>query len=208
MGGDIHRWWLKAATALMESDMIVDIGPARYRNHITQRTTFVCKAVLERLEKEVEEKKEALRRDLEKFRAETNRKRDEIELATEAKKAKLKRELDEVRQQIRLARAGQDCDLPWPSVPADNRRALSLKGDNMPNAAGIYFLWEKSTVVYVGQSINLSGRVRLNHDKAQFIKNAEVTFIEIPREDLNFAECFYIGVLKPRLNFGGHRHPI
>ena len=82
--------------------------------------------------------------------------------------------------------------------------AIELRGENMPPGPGIYFLWDnkKNIVAYVGQSINLRNRVRSSHDKIPQIPFPVVSFLEFPLEELVFAECFYIGTLKPPLNGG------
>jgi hypothetical protein len=73
-------------------------------------------------------------------------------------------------------------------------------GDGIPPDSGIYFVWENGAVVYVGQSINLGARCRLGHHA---IRNGDkISFVLVPKNILNFAESFYIGLLRPIRNYG------
>ena len=67
-----------------------------------------------------------------------------------------------------------------------------------PSEPGIYFIWDKEEIVYVGQSINLFQRLTNHPRKKPWFK---VSCVAYEKAMLNFAECYYIGICKPRLNF-------
>jgi hypothetical protein len=73
-------------------------------------------------------------------------------------------------------------------------------GTGLPQTSGVYFAWQNGTVQYVGQSINLSSRCVRSHQKLQ--EGDLLSYVLVAKEQLNFAEAFYIGILKPRRNFG------
>lgn len=78
-------------------------------------------------------------------------------------------------------------------------------GFGLPEVSGIYFLWaEDGTLDYVGQSIKLNQRLRLgNHHILR--GDHKISFLIFDQQNLTWAECYYIGILKPRLNFGMRR---
>jgi MFS family permease len=84
--------------------------------------------------------------------------------------------------------------VPEPSVQYDGW------GTGLPKSSGVYFAWRNGTVQYVGQSINLSSRCVRSHPKLQ--EGDLLSYVLVAQEQLNFAEAFYIGILKPRRNFG------
>jgi hypothetical protein len=63
-------------------------------------------------------------------------------------------------------------------------------------SCGVYFLIEGNRVVYVGQSINIMGRLA-SHSQKNFEK---VAFLPCPQESLSMVESFYIHMLRPRHN--------
>lgn len=72
-------------------------------------------------------------------------------------------------------------------------------GTGIPKTSGIYFVWETGTIVYVGQSINMSNRVRLGQHES--IRETDLlSFVPIGDCDLLWAECYYIGMLRPKRN--------
>lgn len=85
---------------------------------------------------------------------------------------------------------------PSPPSPADFVTKIPVA----PNAPGIYFFWSRGVVEYVGQSVMLSNRCTICHHRHQV--GDMVSWICFPRQELNFAECYYIGTLRPRRNFG------
>lgn len=62
---------------------------------------------------------------------------------------------------------------------------------------GVYFLCHKSKVVYVGQSVNVFGRVGAHIGNKTF---DAVWFIRVPQSDLDFVEGALIRTLKPKYN--------
>ncbi len=62
---------------------------------------------------------------------------------------------------------------------------------------GIYFLVADNRVVYVGQSVNVSGRIGQH---ATFKKFDRVAFVACEKNQLNILESLYIHILRPPLN--------
>ena len=87
----------------------------------------------------------------------------------------------------------------YPEVPGPMWQVAS-GGSPLPKAPGVYFLWVKGEITYVGQSRNLKSRINFGHGHTG--KGASVSWLEMPRSELNFAEAFYIGLLRPPGNFG------
>lgn len=89
----------------------------------------------------------------------------------------------------------------YPDVPPPMFGA-SLDGLGLPCAAGVYFLWRDGTTVeYVGKSINLLNRVRLRSHH-RLMDDHQISFLVFDPHDITWAECYYIGVLRPQINFG------
>ncbi len=65
--------------------------------------------------------------------------------------------------------------------------------------AGIYFLIQQDEIVYIGQTINLSGRVASHINNPEMVFS-EIRFIPFARCDLNEAEAYYIQAFLPRYN--------
>jgi hypothetical protein len=63
---------------------------------------------------------------------------------------------------------------------------------------GIYFLIKDQSVVYVGQSINITQRVA-EHTKTKDFDT--FTYVQCKRENLNQIEAMYITRLKPKYNY-------
>ena len=90
---------------------------------------------------------------------------------------------------------------PYPDIPPPTITPTKY-GDNLPGESGIYFFWNGGCVQYVGQSINISQRVHLgSHEKLR--SDDAIGWVLVPRAELNYAEAFYIGIMKPPRNFGG-----
>lgn len=89
----------------------------------------------------------------------------------------------------------------YPDAPAGSIRP-SDTGAGLPEAPGIYFLWAGELVEYVGQSIKLCNRVKVGHH--QLRKDHLISYVELDARELTWAECWYIGALRPKLNFGRH----
>lgn len=86
----------------------------------------------------------------------------------------------------------------YPDPPPGIIRPTTM-GIGVPSTSGIYFVWENGDVVYIGQSINMSDRVRLKHDS--ILANDLLSFVPMGKDELDWAECYYIGILKPKRNF-------
>lgn len=77
----------------------------------------------------------------------------------------------------------------------------TAEGIGVPVASGIYFVWENGIVAYVGQSVNMNSRVRLNNHQAIY-KSDLLSFVPFKKGELVWAECYYIGMMKPPRNRG------
>ncbi len=84
----------------------------------------------------------------------------------------------------------------YPSVPDAFGMVASV---NPPESPGIYFLWSKGQVAYVGKSKNIFNRVCWKHHAIQ--RGDSVSWVEIPIYELDFAECYYIALCRPSRNF-------
>jgi excinuclease UvrABC nuclease subunit len=60
---------------------------------------------------------------------------------------------------------------------------------------------KKDTVAYVGQAKRLCDRLRLGNHHV-LTENHRISFVFVDPCELNWAECYYIGITKPPLNFG------
>lgn len=74
------------------------------------------------------------------------------------------------------------------------------QAETLPMQSGVYFAWRDGSVEYVGQSINLNARCRPPHHK--LLTGDLLSYVLVCEERLNFAEAFYIGILRPNRNFG------
>jgi len=92
----------------------------------------------------------------------------------------------------------QYSSVPAPRIKANNR------GEGLPSAPGIYFVWEGLRCVYVGRSANLSLRCILGKHPALKPGDA-LSWLEEPVVRLKVAEAFYIGTLRPERNFRAAR---
>jgi hypothetical protein len=88
----------------------------------------------------------------------------------------------------------------YPEVPAP-MLAPTRDGLSLPDAPGIYFLWNGSTIEYVGKSIRLCNRVRLGSHHV-LMGTHKISFVFVDAKQLTWAECYYIGTLQPQLNYG------
>lgn len=84
---------------------------------------------------------------------------------------------------------------PLPELPA------SLLGEGLPEEPGIYFLWRNGIIEYVGKSIKLNQRVVLKTHHV-LREHHTISYVVLDERDLTWAECWYIGCLRPQLNFG------
>ena len=107
-------------------------------------------------------------------------------------------DLAELRKQLREMTIRVSTN-DYPQVPEPTIRP-SYYGEDLPAEPGIYFLWRHDTVEYVGKSVRLSSRVRLGHHI--LMKSHKISYVLIEREMLDWAEAYYIGILRPFKNFG------
>ncbi len=88
----------------------------------------------------------------------------------------------------------------WPIVPRPII-APSATGEQLPYVSGIYFLWNNDCIEYVGQAKYLCNRLKLKSHHV--LKESHmISFVVVNRKELTWAECYYIGICKPKLNFG------
>lgn len=88
----------------------------------------------------------------------------------------------------------------YPAVPPPSI-VPHREGLNLPTEPGIYFLWLGDTIDYVGQSVRLSHRLRLGlHHVLK--EDYLISYVLLEKRLLTWAECYYIGLLRPIRNFG------
>lgn len=129
------------------------------------------------------------------WEAEIRRQTEEARNATEASRKELAAAKHEYREMMR----GLTMKSEYPDVP-DAVCAPSYDGTPLPEQSGVYFVWSKGRVVYVGQSIRLCQRAKIGHERITV--EDQLSWLEFPVAMLNFAEAFYIGVTRPVRNFG------
>lgn len=110
----------------------------------------------------------------------------------------------DVRVQNQGAFPPQVTSVVYPAPPPPHLAPTDF-GHGLPDVSGIYFLWKDGVVEYVGKSEKLNQRVVLkSHHRLR--EHHTISFVLIDKQDLNWAECWYIGVLRPKLNFGKNAH--
>lgn len=88
----------------------------------------------------------------------------------------------------------------YPAIPKPTY-SPSATGENLPYLPGIYFLWNADSVEYVGQAKYLCNRLKIGSH--HILKEAHrISFVVMNQRELTWAECYYIGICKPQLNFG------
>ena len=97
-----------------------------------------------------------------------------------------------------LQQKGNPHGYPGVPIPTDSPQECV---DALPSSAGIYFLWNGKTIEYVGQAKRLCDRVKLGSHHV-LTEEHMVSFICVKLHELTWAECYYIGITRPMLNFG------
>ncbi len=93
-----------------------------------------------------------------------------------------------------------------PRVPKREYQFRTGNGEQLgvPSAPGIYFIWERSEVVYVGQSVNLNQRLRFAHGHVNSKRWVSwLLYPVVTRKGVSErmrAETYFIWLLWPRLN--------
>jgi len=93
----------------------------------------------------------------------------------------------------------------YPKVPDNWFIEPSYCGNGLPSEPGIYFLWLDGVVDYVGQAVRLKDRLTCREKgKGHHVltDRHRINFVPTKIEYLNWAESYYIGILRPRQNFG------
>ena len=107
-------------------------------------------------------------------------------------------ELQEIRDELRSLHS-------YPAIPSPMLNP-NKEGDGLPETSGVYFLWSEGTIDgaidYVGKSVRLNERLRLGGHHVMRAHHY-ISFLLFDSKILNWAECYYIGIVKPPLNFGG-----
>ena len=107
--------------------------------------------------------------------------------------ADFERKISEIKEQLK------GLDYPDPPPPSMN---LYRTRRILPCRPGIYFLWVEGKIDYVGQSYDLSKRLKPGAHNVMS-KNHRVSYLLLDYDDLNFAESYYIGRMQPPRNFNG-----
>lgn len=103
--------------------------------------------------------------------------------------------------QIEKGKDGLLSTVPHPSKHGVTVVSAASNCGEIPNRPGVYFAWDSGSIDYVGKSINMRARCRV--PSHHVVKPwHDITWIEFPAAELDFAECLYIGLCRPRLNFG------
>lgn len=86
-----------------------------------------------------------------------------------------------------------------PHVPTESLIDITTARRSLSGVSGIYFAWCLLTgkCVYVGKSKNMGSR--LSCGRAE-LDSCRITWIEMPDDEIHFAELYYIWLLKPCRN--------
>lgn len=88
----------------------------------------------------------------------------------------------------------------WCVYPAPPKPMLPVNEScNMPETFGIYFVWRDERIVYVGQSRRLVRRCNSKYH-SRIREDEWISWLTLPAHELYFAECFYVGALRPERN--------
>lgn len=81
-----------------------------------------------------------------------------------------------------------------------------LQRDNLPEIPGVYFVFTRTNLLYIGQTSNLFRRFHTHSHSKEFEKlGAElITWLNIKPEDLKRIEGIFIYKLEPDLNHGSY----
>jgi hypothetical protein len=71
----------------------------------------------------------------------------------------------------------------------------------IPTSAGVYFLWDRKNVEYVGRAKNLRKRLTKSHHILK--PGHSVSWFELDKKEIISMEYLYIGLLKPKKNIIG-----
>jgi hypothetical protein len=86
-----------------------------------------------------------------------------------------------------------------PHLAEKNTSLSNCQPIQLPTYSGVYFLRQGPTIVYVGQSRNIAGRVAThwadNHKEFDSIEA-----MQVPEEQLDLVEQYWIQNLQPRYN--------
>lgn len=88
---------------------------------------------------------------------------------------------------------------PYPEAPPPTE-PVDRYGSHLPQSSGVYFAWSNGFCEYVGQSINLSKRVKLTHER--LLPTDMISYLLFDPIELMYAESYYIGIMRPQRNFG------
>lgn len=86
----------------------------------------------------------------------------------------------------------------YPPVP------YPCETNDPPACSGVYFVWSGESVVYVGISKQLQVRTK-TCQHANILGTDRISWLPFSEDDLHYAECYYIGVLRPCRNGGNGR---
>lgn len=161
---------------------------------------------------EVQEELDKLSHEHEKLLKKVMRYQKQIEdrkrvIATARRSKELRKALNDLRDAKKdLTVFHADCQkhgFPLPPPPsltlADSKQGVA-NGDRFP---GIYFIYDGDEIVYIGKSIDVFSRTysHTNGNSSAYYGKS-FSFLPFPEKDLLYIESFYIGVLRPKNNFG------
>lgn len=110
-----------------------------------------------------------------------------------AHRAAIEAELDATKSALRTEYAQRMEDFATGFIDAYSRDITATAN----STCGVYFLRKGNEIVYIGQSINVYGRVATHRSSKDF---DTVEFLPCARDRLDEMEGFFIRLLRPRLN--------
>jgi len=122
---------------------------------------------------------------------------EDMEKKMDLKMQKLDKAISLYRK-IKPVRVYSRHPITYPEVPTDK---FSIEDPSViPDISGIYFVWLHDICEYVGQSKNIRNRV-CSKGHAKITLADQISYLPFEQSDLNFAESYYIGIMRPRRNF-------
>lgn len=97
-----------------------------------------------------------------------------------------------------ISRAKEQFEIKEPPPP---KFIYPNKSQKIPKCPGVYFLWDRSNIEYVGRAKSLKSRLNSCH---HILKEGHgISWFELDKKEIISMEYLYIGLLKPKKNIVG-----
>lgn len=122
------------------------------------------------------------------------------ELEEKSKVGHLKKEIDALESQLKKLKLTIALNEVTKSIKINhllNETEIAKNSTSWSVTCGIYFLLKKGRVVYVGQSVNVFGRIAQHSNSKNF---DSIAWVACEKSNLDKLESLYIHTLRPPLN--------